>query len=348
MQQSLGLNNTYANCRTTGLPPFPSLFDWIELAERLAFKALILLDCLSEIRRQGGTSTAGPAALFRAALHSPHAHTMMQRLSAATSQQQLIRLFYLFLAGFPSGYKHSTVELRRSPCTACLSDILLLSTSCLVGGAEATRFPAGSISAAWTSRVAQLTALHCVEDGSDRVELLQPDQKLNLPSTHNVLEAGHKDDGLVNPVGVSSHVVVDVCRMYVDKDIAPSAEGLDEDDDDDVLSASVVGLSMSGRDLLVGSMTASTILKGGPSLPSMSTCTGDYACGMPCTSLRVEKFLPSTAEDVVEASECTFESAVSEKAVPKTTDMELPLGTCWNVYINPVFNKSCTDSAVLL
>ncbi|GAX78920.1 hypothetical protein CEUSTIGMA_g6359.t1 [Chlamydomonas eustigma] len=126
-----------ANCRTTG-SPFPSLFDWIELADRLAFKAL-LLDCMSEIRRQGGTSTAaGPAALFRAALHSPHAHTMMQRLSAATSQQLI-----LFLAGSPSGYKHSNVELRRSPCTACLSDNLLLSKSCIAGGAEATRFPAG-------------------------------------------------------------------------------------------------------------------------------------------------------------------------------------------------------------
>ncbi|GAX77322.1 hypothetical protein CEUSTIGMA_g4768.t1 [Chlamydomonas eustigma] len=108
-----------ANCRTTGLPPFPSLFDWIELAERLAFKAL-LLDCMSEIRRQGGTSTAGPAALFRAALHSPHAHTMMQRLSAATSQQ-LIRLF---LAGFPSVYK--VVCNYRSADCGCISFLFKL------------------------------------------------------------------------------------------------------------------------------------------------------------------------------------------------------------------------------
>jgi hypothetical protein len=79
----------------------PGLLHWIELADRLDFKPL-LLDCLNEVKKRGVSSSSvdRPAALFRSALHSPSAHTMLKRLSSATSQQLI-----LLLAGLPCGYK---------------------------------------------------------------------------------------------------------------------------------------------------------------------------------------------------------------------------------------------------
>jgi hypothetical protein len=206
----------------------------------------------------------------------------------------------------------------------------------------------GSISAAWMSRGSNMV----LDEDSDFFPppshpLLPdevPEKNHDVKNECSAADMFHETDDDEDRPGGDVHHYADICHdKEYGGDLHCHANMChDKEDEDNVLLASVVGLSMGGKGLLAPGSSCCSSLRSRrrPSSPSHA-CRVFSTCGGSGMHLRIENLC---SEEVTDVNVCTTEPG----CMMEDADEELLRVTCWNIYINPVFIKSYIDSLTVL